>query len=198
MKLAEHKRTDNRYCKIAVDIDGVLADVALGLSDMLSHINNRKIEVNDIKTYDLTNLGLPRSDHKQFFTRDFYSGLKPIVDSKLVNNLYEDHEITIITARSQYDGVIHDTNKWLVDNDFMFDRLIQSVDKSIPMENYGIEVIIEDYHKNCIDLSKKGIRSLLFEQPWNKSIKLNESETKYITRVNNWEDVLSYFVHKNE
>ena len=179
---------------LGIDIDGVISNIGKELSKILSGINGEKIKHSDIITYDLKLWGLPQYTHKKFFNKKFYHNLEPIKDSReVVNCLYEDNQVVLITARDQYPKVMEDTYEWLVDNGFLFDDLIQSRNKTGPMKHYGLVFLIDDYHGNCFDLAKEGHDSMLFEQPWNKYLSFStELEHKHIKRVKNWKDVSKY------
>ena len=179
---------------IGIDIDGVITDIGRGLSKILSEINNTKINVEDIITYSLELWGMPKYSHKKFFNKDFYHNLEPIENSReVVNCLYEDNYVALITARDQYPKVMEDTFEWLTDNGFLFDKLIQSRNKVGPMKHYKLDFLIDDYHGNCFDLAKEGMNSILFEQPWNKYISFgSDIEYKHIKKVKDWKDVTKY------
>ena len=175
--------------RVAIDIDGVLADVGTGLVKVLSQINKRKVDLSEITTYSLEPLGMSHEDHKKYFTREFYMNLDPIKGSEAVNCLYENNFIALVTARNQYPEVMDDTLEWLYENGFLFDKLIQSKNKVKPMKEYDLDFMVDDYHINCFNLSNQGYRSLLFTQPWNKSVSLEGSRVK---RVNDWKDITKY------
>lgn len=180
---------------IGIDLDGVTADTGKGLTTILSNINNRPINISEIINYNLELLGLPKYSHKKFFNKEFYMKLEPIENSReVINCLYEDNFIVLITARDHYPEVMDDTFNWLVDHGFLFDKLIQSRNKVGPMKHYELDYLIDDHFNTCYKLAKEGFDSILFEQPWNKYSTLNdESEYKHIKRLKNWKDV-AYFV----
>ena len=179
---------------IGIDIDGVITDTGKGLTTILSKINGRQIEHSEILTYDLALWGLPQYTHKKFFNKEFYQNLEPIKNSQeIINCLYEDNYVVLMTARDHYSEVMEDTSDWLIENGFLFDELVQSRNKVGPMKHFKLDYLIDDFHGNCFDLAKEGFNSLLFEQPWNKYISFgNELEHKHIKKVKDWKDVTKY------
>ena len=179
---------------LAVDIDGVISNIGKGLEKILSGINGKEIKHKDIITYNLELWGLPKYSHKKFFNKEFYETLEPIKDSReVINCLYEDNYIVLVTARDQYPNVMNDTFKWLINNGFLCDELIQTRNKTGPMKHYNLDFLIDDFYGNCFDLAKEGHNSLLFEQPWNKYISFgSELEHKHIKRVKDWKHITEY------
>ncbi|MBU4116279.1 MAG: hypothetical protein KKG94_00885 [Nanoarchaeota archaeon] len=181
-------RIKNRF---ACDADGVLTDTGSAFAKILSKINNRSVSQSEITEYSMANLGLPDSELKNYLNNQFYMNLSPIKNSvKLINELFQDNYIPIITARDQYDGVMQDTETWFFDNGVLFDDLIQERDKSIPIKELGLDFIVEDCYETCLDLAKKGIKTILFKQPWNKKYKLGTEEDKgLIKSVEDWHEI---------
>ena len=179
---------------LAVDVDGVISNTGKKLAEILSNINGKKINHSDIITYNLELWGLPKYSHKKFFNKEFYKSLEPVEDSReVINCLYEDNFVVLITARDQYPNVMSDTNNWLMENGFLFDKLIQSRNKVGPMKHYKLDYLIDDFYGNCSDLAKEGMDSLLFEQPWNRYVSLGSNfEFKHIKKVRDWKDVTKY------
>ena len=175
---------------IACDIDGVITDTGSAFAKILSKINNRSVSKNEITEYNMANLGLPNSELRNYLNSEFYLKLKPIKNSiEVVNELYPENYLFFITKRDQYEEVMTDTEKWFISNGILFDDLIQERDKSIPIRELELDFIVEDCYETCLDLAKKGIKTILFHQPWNKYHKLGTKEDGGLIKpVKDWED----------
>lgn len=176
---------------IAFDIDGVVADTGPAFGKILSKINNRPVSKEEITEYNMANLGMSHFKLKNFLNNQFYKNLSPIKNSvEVINKLFQDNYIVFITARDQYKEVIKDTENWLFENGILFDDLIQERNKSIPMRDFELDCMVEDCYETCLDLAKKGIKTILFKQPWNKSYKLGTKEDGgLIKSVEDWNEI---------
>ena len=179
---------------IGIDIDGTVADMLNTLKPYIFRINTRA-KMKDIKDYALTGVGLNSEIMDNIFKSFRYKGdylrMKPIRGSiKAIRELKDlGYKITFLSARDQYDAVFQETHDWLVKHKYKFDGVLCFQRNKIePINEFKIDLLIDDNPNEIKEVSEKGIECLLFDQPWNKEIK----ETDKIKRVNNWKEVLNY------
>ena len=105
---------------------------------------------------------------------------------EVLNKLSENNELYLITARSDYYSKnLEDlTTKFIKDNKLPFKEICFGcfgVGKADKCQELSIDLFIDDYYVNCLEVSKRGIDTLLFK---------NEYEN--LKTVNSWQDILKY------
>ena len=85
------------------------------------------------------------------------------------------HTLHIVTNRSFGSHSVSNTEAWLHDYHIPFDSLTFSDDKTL----VRTDVFIDDYVKNYDELEAANVRSVLFDQPWNR-------DADKALRVHNW------------
>lgn len=187
--------------KIAIDIDGVLADLAMPLMDFCNVRYGTKIEVKDLHSFDFKEIfeitkEEERSFLLDFFKTDYFQNIQPIKDSQNgINALSKNNSLNIITARPKY--VENETRLWLerfyenVFSKIHFAENIYASGRPTTLKsdfclNNDYSVMIEDDSRYANDCSEKGIETILITRPWNKNqfIHLN------VKRVEDWESIL--------
>ena len=114
---------------------------------------------------------------------------------KVINELYRDNEIYLITARSErFIKDVDNMTKNLLDSyNIKYNKIITGAGKKAELcvEN-NIDLLIDDSIKHCTNLSNIGIDTLLFNSINNKDIETN------LKRVYNWNEVYDYVnLHKS-
>ena len=183
--------------RIGIDIDGVVADFGKSLVDKFG--KEKGFVYQDIKKYDLTNLGLSENEIKTFLEgRETYVNMKTIKGAREgVNKLSLDNQIIFISFRSFYPEIAEDTYNWLVKDKFKFDNLICFQKEKIKViRKEGIELMIED-NPSEIDIISEEIPCIIYNQPWNQNIKQNWLLTKNIYRSDTWKDIVK-FINKKD
>ena len=104
----------------------------------------------------------------------------------VLNKLSINNELYLITARSNYysDNLKDLTLKYIKDNNLPFKEIYFEcfeIGKAIKCEELKIDLFIDDYNINCLEVSKKGINTLLFK-----------NEYKDLKTVNSWQEILEY------
>ncbi len=105
---------------------------------------------------------------------------------KVINNFKKrGHKVYIITARSNryYKDPYHSTERQLKKYGLKYDRLICNREKGKICKDLGIDLFIDDSHFNIEDVTNKGIKCLLFNDYYNKSILFPYD------RVSTWDEV---------
>jgi len=184
--------------RIGIDIDDVVCEFV----KLYLEFHNNKFETNftfkDISKHLFwENLGLTRDEIQPHFQDFRHNHLLlenfPIVDGckEAIFNLSESAEIIFITSRPE--NIMPETRRFLEKNFSGINfKLIRSGEvygngktKADICKEIGIDVLIEDSLPFCLNCSKIGIKSLLFDKPWNQEEKLPGS----VIRVKNWEEI---------
>ncbi|MCV0430346.1 hypothetical protein [Nitrosopumilus sp.] len=172
--------------KIALDVDGVLADV------IISWINYNNSIRPKIDKYQITNWEFWKEFKIDPF--DFYSELSscwknwisiPATEenlSSLTKSLSNIGQVDIVTARE------HSTNSfvksWLDHHDVSYDNYVSVIDGPMKADlNY--DVFIDDSPLNAEKFLENNKKVFLYSQPWNQHIHNNQ-----IQRVSNLTEVI--------
>ncbi len=111
-----------------------------------------------------------------------------------INKLYDEgNEIIFITARGiEYDNAYRLTKDYLRKMHIPYSKIIVSAyNKSIPCLEEKIDLFIDDSIVHCKEVAETGIKTLLYETPYNKidetlnHIKSWKKVYEYINEVNN-------------
>ena len=145
--------------RIGLDIDGVLADFYLGWHMLYPEIPSRPDQYNmDKKLWSRVN------NMKEAGTLDdFYLNLQPLIKPEELE--FDPH--CYVTSRP-VDSEI--TEKWLKKRGFP-NKPVYTVpmgtSKVNVIKDAKIELFIDDFYKNFVDLTNNGILCYLFSAPWN-------------------------------
>ncbi|NMB46377.1 MAG: hypothetical protein GX998_08220 [Firmicutes bacterium] len=94
--------------------------------------------------------------------------------------------IHLITARQTcYEEI---TRQWLAKHDFGYKDLWFADDKGKLCQHLGVELFVDDYWENCLDVHNHGTRALLMTAPHN----LRYQMKKGIYRVENWQEIAAH------
>jgi len=157
--------------KIALDVDGVLADVII---PWLNYSNTIRPK---ISKYDITDWNFWKN--YQINQYDFYTELSscwknwnsipPTEEdlSSITKNLLKIGQVDIVTARE------HSTDSfvknWLNHYNIYFDNYVSVIDG--PMKaNLDYDVFIDDSPLNALKFLKNKKKVILYSQPWNQHI----------------------------
>jgi len=173
--------------KIALDVDGVLADV---IQSWLNYSNSirGKISKHEITDWDFW---------KKFEINryDFYAELSscwkkwdsiPPTEANLSSitaNLSELGQVDIVTARERStDSYV---KNWLEHFDISYDNYVSVIDG--PMKaDLDYDVFIDDSPLNALKIIKQNKKIILYSQPWNQLI-----TEKQIYRVSNLSEAVN-------
>ena len=188
---------------IGIDIDGVIADIepyifeygAKLLYDKgrtLDDIKRKEYETYEIFKWD-------RDTEHEFWDNymlEYYKNAPArAFASEVIQKLKEQgHNIYIITARGISEKDIYSylkdiTKEWLKENEIYYDELFFEKDKKKIIQEYGIELMIEDYAENIKKLENE-CDIIVFDCIYNKEIKNHK-------RVNSWYEIL-YLIENNK
>ena len=161
---------------IGLDIDGVLADFTRGWN----RVYPDAAAIPDMYDYDPL-MGQRFKAMKAAGTLDnFFLGLEPLFDPSELPFTPKGY----VTARP-IDTAI--TEQWLKKVGFPTAKVItvewgaNTVDA---MKEAGIEIFIDDYYENYLDLTEGGITAYLYSAPWNAKYDVGDM------RINSLSDIL--------
>ncbi|WP_424016245.1 5' nucleotidase, NT5C type (plasmid) [Halorientalis pallida] len=180
--------------RIAVDVDGVLAD---HVSAVLSQLRAEHDEFAKVKS-EMTHWDepLPELD----------TSLKPAIEAAesepaFIRNMPpvegaiewtteladRGHELIIVTARPE--AILPATHEWLEANDIP-NRREESLSTRGEMKTIAdAEILIDDFPGHIRDFAAAGKEAILFVQPWNKSEVDELTESPRIFAAEDWEQV---------
>ncbi|WP_424005622.1 5' nucleotidase, NT5C type (plasmid) [Haloarcula salina] len=181
--------------RIAVDVDGVLAD---HVSAVLSRLRAE----ND--GFSRTNMSMTHWDEP---LPELGTSLKPAIeaaesDPEFVRNIPpvkgavqgttelvdQGHELIIVTARPR--AILPDTHEWLEANSIPHNyEEILSTDGQMKTVA-DTTVLIDDYPGHVNDFANAGRYAILFVQPWNRSEVDDLIESANIFAAEDWEEVV--------
>ncbi len=183
---------------IGIDIDDVVVDFTNPFLDFYYQRTGRRVHYDDIHTYKLeVDLARPRNEVigivREFYQTEEFDNL-PFIDGakEAVNNICETLGGVFLTSRP-YEGR-EKTIPWAklhfpyIGSGVLFSRDFQS-DRKIPKSTVclreGLTTIIEDNRHYSLGCANVGIRTILFNRPWNKGV-----QHHLIARVNNWREAI--------
>lgn len=175
--------------KIGLDIDGVVANsFPVFLQELNKHYGKN---VAKIDSYDMTDLyGATWQEIDKFFAENMeYLFLEPEPMEGAIANikslLQAGHEISFITARKP--GAEEEvTLRWFQKYNIPATRtnFVGGRSKVPAVRKFGLDVFVEDFMSNALEIAEIGVPVLLLDAPY------NEGETPSgVTRCYNWEDI---------
>jgi hypothetical protein len=144
---------------IGLDIDGVIADFMLAWHELHPEIprdpDRYDFDINIMKRFD---------EMREAGTlNDFYLNIKPLI--KPEDLPFE--PCCYVTARPVETWV---TEQWLDACGFPKKKVFTiptGISKVDVMKEAGVEIFIDDYYNNFVELNDAGIFTYLFSAPWN-------------------------------
>jgi phosphoglycolate phosphatase-like HAD superfamily hydrolase len=156
------------------DIDGVLADFEGSFVENFGAENREWVDL--IKRYpSLDDIIDPFIQDP-----DTYADLNPIFGGILLLHqaLERGFQVVIMTSRPRSSWRV--TEEWLVKYRIQYNEIIFTSDKTGAITNYNqthqdkVVVLVDDLRPN-VETLPKGVRGLLWEQPWNSNINLTQN-----------------------
>ncbi|MFP3288832.1 MAG: hypothetical protein RXO35_00110 [Candidatus Micrarchaeota archaeon] len=183
---------------IAVDVDGVLADSIKQMLRIIEEETGVKKTEEEIKHYDLSDIGLPREYIMYAFRKAWmeYEKIK-LVDPNIPYILKKLHEQAIIYIVTSSIGADNEIIGWLEMNNIVYDKLVH-VKKDNEKLSVEADVFIEDNPYLAIELDKVGKSVIVLQRPWNGV--LQEPWIKFknngITFAVNWSELFGILNEK--
>jgi hypothetical protein len=158
--------------KIALDVDGVLADIILVWIKEYNRKHGKSMSKESIKNWDFWRE--LRVEKYEFYHQlsHCWSRWKevPTMEESIaeaVDKLHSIGAVDIVTARDQ-ESTKYVIN-WLEHNGIKYKEYV-AVDDGRDKADLDYDIFIDDSPHNAVRMVKKGRNVLLYDQPWNKSI----------------------------
>lgn len=169
--------------KIAIDLDGTLADTH---SEFIREYNRRKdvsISLKDFKTYYFEKAPFTVQQFHDIARENWKTKEIPLTDENIpshLNKIAKNHELDIVTARS--DIKKERLIRWAESKDIPFNSFI--VDKRKTHLDY--DMLIDD----CPEYIGQGMKILLYHRHYNRNATLSDNSV----RVRNFEEIKKHIL----
>jgi len=157
--------------KIALDVDGVIADV---IQSWLNYNNSirQKITKREISDWDFwKKFKINRYDFYAELSSCWkdWSSIPPTEENLSITtkSLSELGQVDIVTARERSTDSF--VKNWLVYHDISFDNYVSVID--VPMKSdLDYDIFIDDSPLNALKIIQQKKKVILYSQPWNQYI----------------------------
>ncbi|NLI92699.1 MAG: hypothetical protein GX434_10980 [Peptococcaceae bacterium] len=175
--------------KIGLDIDGVVADsFPVFIAELNKHYGKNVTEIDD---YDIAKVyGVPWDDMDSFFNENMeylFSTPEPMAGALETIRYFQDkgNEIFFVTAR-RCGGEERVTLDWFERHGIPRDKAIFAggASKTFAVRELGINVFVEDFMSNALEIASIGVPVLLLDTPYNQG-----KTPKGVTRCYNWREI---------
>ncbi len=178
--------------KIAVDVDGVLADVIVAWLDIYNADHHNSVRKEEVNHWDFFgSLKIDRMEFDRIFELAWknWRAIPPCEErlDQRVKDLNKLGEVSIVTARSTTS--IPNVKAWLNDRMIFYNEMIV-VDYGPLKSALDYDIFIDDSPLNAKNISKSGKLVLLYDQPWNRDI-----EGEGIVRVRGFLEAIAAINH---
>ncbi len=192
--------------KIAIDIDGVVADTMPALNNFYNRKFGTSFNVSDYKYYDLEKTWGGSKENavkivEEFFQSPNFMKILPIAKSQeSVLRLSKKHEFFLITSRPQ--NITHRTMEFLqnyfpkeirkVIHTGQYISSASSINKFDVCVNEKADVLIEDCLEIAIDCANRVLKTFLLDSSFNQlNREYSEKDIpKNLIRVKNWPEIV--------
>jgi uncharacterized protein len=184
--------------KIGIDMDDILMEFADNLFKFYNEKFGTNLSFHDACRYELDEIWkLPRDEAIRivldYYDSDIHHNSLPVNGAvDFIKKIKPNAEIFIVTARPEKYREI--TMNWLLKhfpemfNDVVFTGqyhgAVKPMKKSEVCKELGIEIFIDDALHNVRDVASAGIKTFLFDKPWNR-----EETPENVKRVLSWEEI---------
>lgn len=191
--------------KIGVDLDGVIFDsekLYRVCSELYEVVDLKKNTIRDNKSrlfeerYDWNEIEMQNfiDKYHEYVVRNanFMPGAKEVLEMLKKDG----NELILVTARGQQESkYIKITEEIFKENNFeIFDKYYWGItDKAKICKEENIDIMIDDYNRNCEELAKAKIKTIYLKDAPSYEIKDNE----YIKTLYNWGEIYR-FIKKGE
>jgi len=158
--------------KIALDVDGVLADIIFVWLDDYNKTHNKSITKEDTDKWDFwKNLGYDKYRFYDDLSRCWSKWMDvPPMEQNLAaasEKLNSVGTVDIVTARDA--GSTQYVKQWLVHHGIKYNEYV-AVLRGSDKADLDYDVFIDDSPLYVVDMASRGRNVLLYDQPWNKSV----------------------------
>lgn len=175
--------------KIGLDIDGVVADSFVVFRRELNKHYGK--EITKFDDYDMSKLyNVAWEDMSAFFAQNMeYLFSTPVPMDGAVATIHawlrEGHEIFYITAR-KCGAEERVTLKWFDQNNIPRAKavFVGEASKTFAVKQFAIDIFVEDYLGNALEIAAAGVPVLLLDAPYNRG-----KTPRGVTRCYNWKEI---------
>ncbi len=158
--------------KIALDVDGVLADIIYVWLEQYNKSQKKSITREDIVQWDFwKELGFDKYEFYEELSNCWSRWMEvPPMEQGIANaveNLHSVGTVHIVTARDAASTKY--VKQWLEHNGINYNDYVPVLsgrDKA----DLDYDIFIDDSPHNVIGIASKGKNALLYDQPWNRSV----------------------------
>lgn len=184
--------------RIGIDIDGVLTDFAGPFLQWYNQQHGTNHSFDSLREYELTTtLSISEEYMRErmdaFYDTLWFKHLNPSpYTQEEISLLHMQHTLVVITARPY--KLEARTRSWLERffprrfSEFIFANHYAQEgaarDKPALCQEANLDIVIDDWHACAATCAQKGIRTLVFNQPWNQ-----KPMTKGMRRVHSWREI---------
>lgn len=184
---------------IGIDIDDTIADATerhdYYAKEFTEKILNREFKIHETDSLDpmwaRRVYNWSDEEDKRFWDLYVEKDLASVTPKKnaveIINELYKNHEIIIISARwDRESGIIKKiTENWLKENNIKYHKLYMGYkDKRKIVEDNNINLFIDDSIRTCNEVQSMGVKTLIMTTRLNKNADIGK-----LIRVNNWDEI---------
>ncbi len=188
--------------KIGIDLDYTILSCnsfIYKVANKFQRLGNRKLSYTEIdnsnENITVSLLGKMISKFSKIFNPDEHIPYKDAIET--INYLHgQGCEIHLISNRPVISSLISTTITWLNKYNLCYDKLIFNCsNKTAYAQQNGIDIMIDDKNKTCLNLANEGIESILLK---NNTSKINNAKRKKNIPSNmllqsSWSDIKEYF-----
>ncbi len=179
--------------KVAIDVDGVLANQVPPVLRLLNRKYGLNVRKRNIRRWDepIADTDIKVEIEGNLLNPNFLNNMRLINGAKdAANQISKKHYIVIATNRDP--KVVIQTQNWLNRKGIPFNEFI-----STKIEGKGAvdaDVLIDDYPGNIVEFQAKNRYAILFDQPWNREFDIEKEvpESKKVYRAHGWKEVLRF------
>lgn len=158
--------------RIALDVDGVLADIISVWLDEYNAAQKKAVTKQDIEKWDFwKELGYDKyrfyGDLSKCWSRWISIPAEEDGIADAVRQLGTLGTVDIVTARDP--PSTRYVKQWLEHNDIVYDHYV-AVASGRAKAELDYDVFIDDSPVNAASIASRGRRTLLYDQPWNRSV----------------------------
>jgi uncharacterized HAD superfamily protein len=174
--------------KLGVDIDNVISLTDPALRESIWDLFGIRLEQEQVCYYEYARCGLTKEQELRLletFREDIIEKLEVVPGAiEALEALRRCYRIILVTSRNPQ--LAGKTKDWLRLKNIPHDLLIFERDKH--QTDHKFDFFVEDHADFAMALAQAGIRTFLFDYPWNRSLPAHPN----ITRVAGWGEVLDH------
>ncbi len=177
--------------KIALDVDGVLADIVHVWLEEYNRNYNRSVQKDEIQQWDFwKGLGYDKYRFYEELSKCWARWAEvPAMEQDLgsaVGRLNSLGSVDIVTARDPASTPF--VKQWLEHNGIRYNEYV-AVMRGRDKANLDYDIFIDDSPPNITSIVSQGKRALIYDQPWNRSV--SHSSAVRIMKLEEAADVIS-------